>query len=51
MAVTVTHAHVSAIVDDGSDVGSNAWNAAHTVTGVRKVIAASRTSFVRKDET
>ncbi len=40
MAAVVTHAHVSAIADDGSDVGSNAWNANHTVTG----LAASATT-------
>ena len=33
MTLAVTHTHVSAIADDGSDVGSNAWNAAHTLTG------------------
>lgn len=34
MALSVTHAHVSAIPDDGSDVGSNAWNAGHTIAGL-----------------
>lgn len=33
MALTVTHTHHSAIADDGSDVGSNAWNANHTLSG------------------
>ncbi len=31
--MTISHAHVSAISDDGSDVGQTAWNAAHTVSG------------------
>ena len=32
MTFAVTHTHVSAITDDGSDVGSNAWNASHTLS-------------------
>jgi hypothetical protein len=34
MAITVTHAKVATILDDGtSEVGSNEWNAEHVVTG------------------
>jgi len=43
MTLTVTHAHQTAIPDDGSDVGANAWNAAHTVTGT--IDAASITGL------
>lgn len=35
--VTVTHTDVVAIADDGSPVGSNAWNAAHAVLGIENV--------------
>jgi hypothetical protein len=33
MAATIRHATTVATPDDGSEVGSNAWNAAHTVAG------------------
>ncbi len=35
MTLTVKHTHQTAIADDGSDVGANAWNADHTVVDDR----------------
>jgi hypothetical protein len=50
MAISITHATSSATADDGtSDVGSAEWNAAHVVTGLREVLEASRTYYVRTD--
>jgi hypothetical protein len=50
MTVTVTHAKVVTTLDDGtSEVGSDEWNADHVITGLREVLAADRTYYVRTD--
>jgi hypothetical protein len=50
MAISITHATSSATADDGtSDVGSAEWNAEHTVTGIREILTAARTYYVRTD--
>jgi hypothetical protein len=47
---SVTHATVVATDDDQtSEVGSNEWNAAHVVTGVREMLEADRDYYVRTD--
>ena len=46
MAVTVTHAHVSAIPDDPTkDVSSTKWNEAHTLVGLGTAAEADSTDF------
>lgn len=46
MAVTVTHATVTAVPDDPAyDIGSDEWNAAHTVTGLGTAATAATTDF------
>jgi len=45
---SVTHTHVSAIADDGSDVGSNAWNATHTLTGI--VVTDATNTFTAEQD-
>ena len=47
MAVTVTHATVTAVPDDPAyDIGSDEWNAAHTVTGLGTAATSAATDFV-----
>jgi hypothetical protein len=49
--VTVTHATVAVIPDDGtSEVGSDEWNAAHVVTGIAEVLTGDRTYYVSRDD-
>jgi hypothetical protein len=54
MALSITHSTVVVVPDDGtSPVGTNEWNAAHTVTGTvgptvgaRELLTAARTYYV-----
>lgn len=47
MAVTVTHAHVTAVPDDPAyDIGSDEWNADHTVAGLGTAAESDATDFV-----
>jgi hypothetical protein len=48
--VTVTHSTVVVTPDDGTkEVGTDEWNAEHVVTGVRELLTADRTYYVRTD--
>jgi hypothetical protein len=54
MALSITHSTVVAVADDGtSPVGSDEWNDDHVVTGtpdgVREILTANRTYYVRTD--
>jgi hypothetical protein len=56
MALSVKHAHQSTIPDDGSDVGSSAWNADHALTGTvpvanLPVATSSALGIVQPDNT
>ena len=46
MAVSVTHAHVTALPNDPTkDVSATQWNEAHTLTGLGTAAEADSTDF------
>jgi hypothetical protein len=52
MAISVTHDTVVVVADDGtSPVGSDEWNAAHTVTGAVEAVSSTDNAVVRFDST
>jgi hypothetical protein len=52
MAISVTHDTVVVVADDGtSPVGSDEWNAAHTVTGAMVAVSSTDNAVVRFDST